>query len=129
MLNSKPYALCVALLLGYSAIEMMSCTNDVANPCEATYESDVKAIVLNTCAYAGCHSGPTASPYVPAIAKDYTTYAGMMETVENGKFAERAINLQTMPPDQFVPDGKPLGLSSEEMSTLQCWLDSGHPEK
>jgi hypothetical protein len=129
MLNSKSYALYVALLLGYSAIEWMSCTKDVANPCEATYESDVNAIVLNTCAYAGCHSGPTASPYVPAIAKDYTSYKGMMETVENGMFRERALELQTMPPVAFVPPGKPIALTSDEISTLKCWLDNGHPEK
>jgi len=129
MLQSKCLSLFLALLLSYGAVEMMSCTKEVASPCEVTYDNEVKSIMANTCAYAGCHSGPTASPYVPAIAKDYTTYDGLKETVENGMFRERAINIQNMPPDAFVPDGRPLSLTSDEMSSLQCWLDSGYPEK
>jgi len=34
-----------------------------------------------------------------------------------------------MPPVTFVPEGKPTTLDGEEISALQCWLDSGHPEK
>src|SRR6187401_910179 len=85
-------------LICFQVIFYTSCTYDVADPCSTTYNSDVQAIMLKSCAYAGCHSGATASPYVPASAKDYTTYEGMMETVQNGKFEERAIVLQNMPP-------------------------------
>jgi len=117
------------LLFGIPALLMTSCTKDEATPCGVTFENEIHNIMLNTCAYAGCHSGPTASPYVPASAKDFTSYEGMMETVENGKFAERALEQLNMPPVTFVPAGKPTTLDGEEISALQCWLDSGHPEK
>ena len=116
-------------LICFQVIFYTSCTYDVADPCSTTYNSDVQAIMLKSCAYAGCHSGATASPYVPASAKDYTTYEGMMETVQNGKFEERAIVLQNMPPAAFIPQDKPASLTGDEIKTLQCWLDSGHPER
>ena len=120
------------LLLASAAIclnILSACTNDVADPCMTTYQSDVHALMLNSCAYSGCHSGATASPYVPASAKDYTTYEGLMETVQNGKFAERALELRTMPPAAFVPADKPKSLALDEIELLQCWLANGHPEK
>ena len=88
----------ISLMAVSCILSVISCTSDVVDPCGVTYDSQVKNIVIQTCAYTGCHSGATASPYVPASAKDYTNYGGMMETVQNGKFRERAIDLQTMPP-------------------------------
>src|SRR5688572_25126269 len=92
-----------------------SCTNDVMDPCQVTFESEVKAIVANSCAYSGCHSGADASQWVPASAKDYTTYEGIMKSIENGKFEERALELQNMPPAVFVPQGKPTSLTLDEI--------------
>ena len=119
----------ISLMAVSCILSVISCTSDVVDPCGVTYDSQVKNIVIQTCAYTGCHSGATASPYVPASAKDYTNYGGMMETVQNGKFRERAIDLQTMPPQAFVPTGKPKSLTTEERDELMCWLDTGHPEK
>ena len=104
---------------------LTACTDDEAAPCQTTYESEVKAIVLKSCAYSGCHSGTDASPYVPASAKDYTNYEGMMQTLENGKFEERALVLQNMPPSGFIPQGKPTSLALDEIETLKCWLENG----
>ena|SRR5687767_10640230 len=110
-------------------IMVAACTNDIADPCQTTFESEVKTILARSCAYSGCHSGADASPWVPATAKDYTTYAGIMETVENGKFAERALELQNMPPALFVPEGKPASLTLDEIETLKCWLQNGFPDR
>jgi uncharacterized membrane protein len=128
MKNTNPVTLISAMSVS-CILFIISCTSDVVDPCGVTYDAQVRNIVIQTCAYTGCHSGPTASPYVPASAKDYTTYGGMMETVQSGKFRERAIDLQTMPPQAFVPAGKPKSLTTEERDELMCWLDSGHPEK
>ena len=123
------FGLATILLFSVLALLITSCTKDEVTPCGVTFENEVQNIMMNTCAYAGCHSGPTASPYVPASAKDFTTYEGMMETVENGKFALRALEQSNMPPVTFVPAGKPTALDGEEISALQCWLENGHPEK
>lgn len=120
-----------SLLLILVTIQLMystSCTYDVADPCRTTFNSEVQDIMLKSCAYAGCHSGQTASPYVPASAKDYTSYAGMMETVLNGSFAVRALDLQNMPPAAFTPADRPKSLTADEIATLSCWLENGHPE-
>ena len=120
----------LAVALVSSLLSVVACTTDVNEPsCGATYDVQVKDIMMNTCAYAGCHSGSTASPYVPSSVKDFTNYDGLLTSVENGKFKERALEALTMPPVAFVPAGKPKSLTATEIETLTCWLDSGHPEK
>jgi hypothetical protein len=128
-MKNTPQTSLLIMLMGFQLMYYTSCTYDVADPCHTTYNSEVQTIMLKSCAYAGCHSGASASPYVPAEAKDYTTYEGMMATVENGKFKERAIELQNMPPAAFIPADKPASLTGDEIKTLQCWLDQGYPEK
>ena len=123
------YSLITLFVVASISVLATSCTKDEEPACGVTFENEVYAIMLNSCAYAGCHSGATASPYVPASAKDFTSFEGLMETVENGKFALRAIEQLNMPPVTFVPPGKPATLNQEEIDALQCWLDSGHPEK
>jgi len=123
------HSLIILFVVASTTLLVTSCSKDEEPSCGATFENEVQAIMVNTCAYAGCHSGPTASPYVPATAKDYTTYDGMMESVESGKFELRALEQQNMPPVTFVPPGKPVSLTPDEISTIQCWLDSGHPER
>jgi len=128
MKNANPITL-LAVMLVSSLLFMVSCTSDVEESCGATYDTQVKNIMMNTCAYAGCHSGSTASPYVPAAVKDFTNYDGLLACVENGRFKERVLESLTMPPLNFIPEGRPASLTEAEIETLSCWLDSGHPER
>ena len=112
-----------------SLLFLLSCTSDVDESCGVTFDTQVKNIMMNSCAYAGCHSGSTASPYVPASVKDFTEYDGLTECLQNGRFRERVLESLTMPPLNFIPEGRPTSLTQEEIETLTCWLDSGHPEK
>jgi len=128
MKNTKPVTLLVVMVVS-SLLFLVSCTSDVAESCGVTYDAQVKNIMTNTCAYAGCHSGSTASPYVPASVKDFTNYEGLMACIENGSFRVRVLESLTMPPSTFIPAGKPTSLTEAEIETLSCWLESGHPER
>lgn len=119
----KKYILLTTLLFAL----IMSCSKD-SQECAFTYTNDIQPIIANTCAYAGCHSGATASPWVPATSKDYTTYSGLLTSLENGKLKERAIILGNMPDTAFVMPGHPKELTAEEKEKLSCWLDAGYPE-
>lgn len=103
------------------------CTKD-NKPC-STYDVGIKPIIDQTCAYAGCHSGVTASNYVPNGAKDFTNYANLFPSLENGKFENRALELKNMPNSTYVKEGHPKVLTPEELSLLNCWKDAGFPEK
>jgi len=128
MKNVNPVSFLVAIVVS-SLLFIVSCTSDVDESCGVTFDAQVKNIMMNTCAYAGCHSGSTASPYVPAAVKDFTHYDGLLGCVENGRFKERVLESLTMPPSNFIPEGKPTSLTEAEIETLTCWLDSGHPER
>ena len=119
----------LAVMVVSSFLFLVACSSDVDDSCGATYDAQVKNIMMNTCAYAGCHSGSTASPYVPASVKDFTAYNGLIECIQNGRFRERVIESLTMPPLNFIPEGRPTSLTETEIETLTCWLDAGHPEK
>ncbi len=90
-----------------------------------TYQVDIKPIIDNSCAYAGCHLDGSA----PGI---YTDYQGLVNVIESGKFQEKVISLRDdpvlgMPPDN-APDGRPDDLSQEELELIQCWLENDYPE-
>lgn len=95
--------------------------------CKTTYSEEVKAIIDNSCAYSGCHSGSTASAWVPASSKDYTSYEGMHDNLSNGKFATRTLELKNMPPAaNYIPEGRPTALTEAELNIIQCWMENGY---
>ena len=91
-----------------------------------TYEGSIKSIIENSCAYSGCHLDGSA----PGV---YTSYGGVINVVESGRFKEKVIGLRDdpnlgMPPD-FSPEGRPKDLSQFELELIQCWLENSYPEK
>jgi hypothetical protein len=125
----------IALGVLAGAIMLGSCTNDQLpepTPVEGcqdsipTYEGSVKAIIDNSCAYAGCHFDNSA----PGI---YSSYNGLLGILENNLFRSRVIINKDdpqngMPPD-YAPDGRPKDLTPEELDIITCWLDNGFPER
>lgn len=105
----------------------LACTNDVADPCKTSFTHDVMPLMMSSCAYSGCHSGSSASQWVPARAKDYTSYDGMLGTLSDGTFALRVLELQNMPPDKHIPEGRPTFLTGEDLEMLRCWVNDGYP--
>jgi hypothetical protein len=94
-----------------------------------TYESHIKEIIDNSCAYAGCHDG--AGGIGP---RDYTNLGGMQTHLDNGSFKERVIDQKDdeaigMPPNQSVwPQSLKDDLTDEELELMQCWINAGYPE-
>jgi len=106
-------------------VALTSCEKDPV--CENTYD-DIKSIINTSCAYSGCHSGGTdAGSGIPDIAKNFTTYAGMKASLDNGLFAARALNDRDMPPS-FAPMDKPMELTDAQIESLTCWKDNGYAE-
>jgi len=122
----------VAVLLTFT-LAIHSCTNDqlpeptVPESCEdavPTYDNEIKPIIDNSCAYAGCHLGTA-----PGI---YDNYEGVKNMIESGSFRERVVIQKDdpflgMPPDN-APDGRPKDLSMEELELIECWLENGYPK-
>ena len=109
-----------------------SCTSDVLPepvvlPCDGdipTYESNVREIIEQTCAYSGCHLGGA-----PGI---YDSYQGLVSDLESGLFRQRVIDVRDdatigMPPN-YAPQDRPEDLTEEELMIITCWLDAGFPE-
>ncbi|MEO1259966.1 MAG: hypothetical protein AAFZ15_14325 [Bacteroidota bacterium] len=118
----------------------VACTNDELPPSmtpefcddiDAFYTTNVKPIMDESCAYAGCHDG--AGGIGPG---DYTNYASLstyldtrIESVRNRVFEIADNPSLGMPPDQSVyPFSQKDDLTEEEMNILECWLDAGYPE-
>lgn len=114
------------LLLPLFALAAFAC-NKQEDSCKATYSEEVKAIIDNSCAYSGCHSGSTASAWVPSGSKDYTTYEGMLDNLKNGKFNQRTLESKNMPPAaNFIPEGRPTALTEAELNIMKCWMENGY---
>lgn len=105
----------------------MACTFDELpmpeeNACDgvqATYDLNIRQIVEETCAYAGCHP-------------EYSDYEGLLPVLRYGSFQSRVITLRSdgnlgMPPD-YAPVGRPTDLSLEQLNLIRCWLSSDYPE-
>ena len=112
-----------------------SCSADQLEPpgaCETmspTYESNVKSIIDQTCAYGGCHDG--AGGIGPG---DYTSFAGLEQDINSGNFTERTINLREnpsrgMPPNNSTyPESQQDDMSAIQLEIIKCWIQNGFPE-
>lgn len=111
---------------------LSGCTHEVPLPVEnvtspdsclvnINYEDDIRVIVTENCALAGCHE--------PAGFKDFTSYVALVNVIEtSGKeyFLTRISEGGGMPPDYTTgPDE----LSMCDMNKFRAWLDSGYPEQ
>ncbi|MCB0642404.1 MAG: hypothetical protein KDC44_12225 [Phaeodactylibacter sp.] len=107
---------------------LSACTFDQLEPIDAspecleanpTYESDIKPIVDNTCAYSGCHVSGFGFG-------DFSSYEGMLSRLENGAIEQQTIFTDEMPPKNAIG---PNELTTEEKELLQCWIQLQYPEK
>ncbi|MBX2874193.1 MAG: hypothetical protein KTR30_18890 [Saprospiraceae bacterium] len=111
----------------------VACTNDsLGEPqmgdcdnLDVTYVSLIKPIIDESCAYSNCHLDTA-----PGI---YTSYNGLLPSLENGEFRNRVLNLKDdptlgMPPD-FSPANKPSSLTEDQLNLIRCWLDNNFPEE
>ena len=104
--------------------------DDMVEACDsytATYNGDVKAIINNSCAYSGCHSGADGSGGILEASRDFTTLSGIQASLDSGIFDTRALDLKNMPPS-YAPEGSPTELTAEQLEILTCWKDAGYPE-
>ena len=125
----KIAAFCVLLTLFFA------CNSDVIEPAEgcdlveASYSTNVKAIIDQTCSYSGCHDG--AGGIGPG---NYSSYDGILRILEDGSFAARVITQKDnpalgMPPDRSVyPESQQDSLSTTQLEIITCWLQDGFPE-
>lgn len=115
-----------SLLFTIIIASVFACKKD--DKCEASYNTNVKAIIDNACSYSGCHSGGDAGMWVPEGSEDYTTFAGLQDNINNGLFKERTLDSLNMPDPMWTPDGNPKFLTQEELDILTCWAENGYPE-
>ena len=95
---------------------LSSCTNDVLPPpdkpgfCDsimASYNTNVKAIIDESCAYSGCHDG--SGGIGPG---NYSSYSGILPVLESTSFRNRVLVQKTMlawacrPMPPFIPSQK-----------------------
>lgn len=113
---------CCFLILLCSACtfdELIRPKEDSCNGVQASYELNIRQIIEETCAYAGCHP-------------EYSDYEGLLPVLRDGSFQSRVITLRAdetlgMPPN-YAPKGRPSDLSPEQLDLIRCWISSDYPE-
>lgn len=102
-----------------SLFALSSCRSDklaepVVSNCAEPYnfEADVKPILQEYCATAGCHNG--------SVFPSVLDYSVLSQSVTTGRFVREVLENRSMPPVRV--------LSEEEYKLIQCWVESGHPE-
>ena len=123
------------LFLGLVFVHMMLGCDDIVLPpaqgCDtltASYTTNVKSIIDQTCAYSGCHNGGSNAP------GNYASFAGIRSSLDDGSFVNRVIDQQNnpsrgMPPNASVyPESQQDDLSPEQLEIIQCWIDGGFEE-
>ena len=108
--------LCVLSACAYDMIE-----SPEASPCmiEYAYDTNIKTIIDQNCAYSGCHDGASGAP------GNFSSFDGLQGSLDNGRFFNRVIDTRDMPPDYAAG---PTMLQPEELNALQCWAEQSYPE-
>ena len=107
-------------------LSLWACTRSTVEPptgdCveNVTYSDNVKDILDNSCAYSGCHIDNAAPG-------DYSSYAGLQSSIDNGLLQKRMVELQDMPPI-YAPDDKPKSLTEDEIEIISCWVQNEYAE-
>lgn len=112
---------------------LAACTNDsLGEPqmgdcdnLDVTYVSLIKPIIDESCAYSTCH--------LDTAPGNYTTYSGLLPSLENGEFRNRVLNVKDDPtlgmPPAFSPADRPSSLTEDQLNLIRCWLDNNFPEE
>jgi len=105
-------------------VSQSSCTNDklpdpdsvnnaVCDSLQASYDFQIKPIIDNSCAFAGCHGAS-------APIGDMTNYANLTPFLNDNLFRRRVIDIMDMPQGSM--------LSATEFELVECWVINGYPE-
>ena len=128
MSNKLFFTLFVAITIAVAGCTTDALPEPVEMPCtdlQPTYETEIQAIIEQTCAYDGCHLGTAPGVYVD--------YAGLSRDLNSGSFRQRVVEQRTdanrgMPPN-YAPEGRPVDLTDRQLEMIVCWLEAGHPER
>ena len=101
---------------GLLSIEVVGIDRDRIE--EASIDKDIKQIIDLKCAYSGCH--------LDLAPGNYSTYQGLLPILNTEEFTQRVIYERNMPP--IYAEGGPAELTEEQMTMLQCWVESGYKE-
>lgn len=136
LLDMKKFSLalcyCTITILSLS---LLQCTADKApiidtsGACvgiEASYDTNIKAILNNSCALGGCHVNGGDGP------GNYISYSNILPFLEDGSFKRTTVDQKDdpiigMPPDWSI-NGAPKDLTEFELELITCWLEAGYPE-
>ncbi len=116
------YRISLLILLAFFIV-LLSCSDnepdgpmmDECASTNASFENDVAPIINASCALSGCHVSGFASG-------DFTSYSGVKDRVDSGRFEARAIVAMDMPPSN-TPG--PMSLSVDQLKVLTCWIAAG----
>lgn len=84
---------------------------------EYYFQDNVKDIMLNSCAYSGCHVDGGEAP------GNFVRYEELIPYIENGNFQRRVFTLQDMPPLSVTDENT---LSLRDIKILKCWIEQGY---
>lgn len=135
-LSTNNYLRLTGVVLFVLGLTLNSCSSDqlpepMVAACEIdtpTYSLEVQPIMDATCAYSGCH---LSNPSAPG---NFDTYGGLQFYLDNNinTFRQRIIFQRDDPrlgmPPNDAPDDRPIDLTEEQLTILECWLDAGYPE-
>ena len=118
---------CLTIICFFGFVAFQSCDFDnlpepTTGGCESgsiTYNEQIQAILETNCAYTGCHLSGFPNGDFSAYNDDLVNF------LENADFKERVIDLRDMPPEYATG---PTELSEEDILSLKCWIEDGHPE-
>lgn len=109
--------LLVMVLAGVGVLGMAGCKDKLERvPCNGTsptWDAQVIDIVADNCWSSNCHGSGSQQG-------DYTSFAGILPTLQSGSFETEVLETRNMPQDGSLPDSV--------LATLQCWIENGHPE-
>jgi uncharacterized membrane protein len=125
LLNFKALKNFLPLLIICLLIFAVSCgSDDSVEPdvidctgIDPSYMNDIKPIIDESCALAGCH-------VAGFVNGDYTTYAGLKSKVDNGSLSRRAVEDKDMPPSNT---SGPTELTTAQIQLIHCWIEDGAP--
>jgi mono/diheme cytochrome c family protein len=107
----------IALWIENGAANGVCDTTTVCNTANVTYAAVIKPLLVNYCN--GCHSGNAPSGNI-----DYTTYAGVKKTADNGTLLGSVQHASGYRP---MPDGGNQ-LSACNIARIKAWIDAGAPD-
>ena len=104
-------------IAGMAVVSYTACKKDLTPVCDGsnpTYNGEIKAIIDNNCTGGLCHDNGSSKG-------DFTSYAGLLNVLENGKFKSEVLIDQSMPRNG--------SLNQQEIDAIQCWSENNYPEQ